>query len=58
MAGIKFQQELLKASDGNVVISGSALFKNGKSGFVYVESRVGQDNVSQYWFKTGFRMEF
>ncbi len=42
----------------NVGFGSSAVFRNGKSGFVFYESRLGQDRLSQHWIKAGFRLEF
>ncbi len=36
----------------------SAIFKNGKSGYLFYETRIGQDRVSQHWLKGGLRFEF
>ena len=42
----------------NVGTGVSAVFANGKSGYLFYETRVGQDRVSQHWVKAGFRLEF
>jgi len=36
----------------------SAVFKNGKSGFLFYEGQTNHDSVSQYRLKGGFRLEF
>ncbi len=36
----------------------SAVFKNGKSGYLFYETRIGQDRLSQNWIKGGFRLDF
>ena len=42
----------------NLGLGFSAVFQNGKSGYLYYESRLGQDRLSQHWIKGGFRLEF
>ena len=42
----------------NYSIGGSAVFKNGKSGFLFYEGQGGHDSVSQHRLKGGFRLEF
>lgn len=42
----------------NVGLGSSALFRNGKSGFLFYETRLQHDYVTQHWMKVGFRMEF
>lgn len=36
----------------------SAVFRNGKSGYLFYETRLGQDRLSQHWVKVGIRLEF
>lgn len=36
----------------------SAVFRNGKSGYLFYETRLGQDRLSQHWIKVGMRIEF
>jgi len=41
----------------NLGLGVTAVFANGRSGFLYYESRLGQDNVRQYWINGGIRIE-
>jgi len=36
----------------------SATFRNGKSLYLMYETRLGQERVSQYWLRAGFRLMF
>ncbi|MFK7997479.1 MAG: Calx-beta domain-containing protein, partial [Granulosicoccus sp.] len=42
----------------NLGIGGSALFPNGRSGFLFYETQLGNDRVTQHWLKLGVRLEF
>ncbi len=42
----------------NLGLGFSAVAPHGKSGFLYYETRIDQDNVEQHWLKGGFRIEF
>ncbi|MCB1756128.1 MAG: autotransporter outer membrane beta-barrel domain-containing protein, partial [Gammaproteobacteria bacterium] len=42
----------------NLGLGGSAVFRNGRSAFVFYETRLGQDRLTQNWFKVGVRFEF
>jgi len=41
----------------NLGLGATATFANGRSGFFHYESRLGQDDVRQYWINLGIRME-
>ncbi|MCF6255507.1 MAG: autotransporter domain-containing protein [Gammaproteobacteria bacterium] len=41
----------------NLGLGVTAVFANGRSGFLHYESRLGQDNVRQYWINGGIRIE-
>ncbi len=41
----------------NLGLGVTAVFANGRSGFLYYESRLGQDDVRQYWINGGIRIE-
>ncbi len=41
----------------NLGLGITAVFANGRSGFLHYESRLGQDNVRQYWINGGIRIE-
>ncbi len=41
----------------NLGLGVTAVFANGRSGFLYYENRLGQDNVRQYWINGGIRIE-
>lgn len=36
----------------------TAVFRNGKSGYLFYETRLGQDRLSQHWLKVGMRIQF
>ena len=42
----------------NLGLGGSAVFANGRSGYLFYETRAGHEYVTQHWFKAGFRLEF
>ena len=42
----------------NLGIGGSALLTNGKSGYLFYETRAQHDYVTQHWLKIGLRLEF
>ena len=42
----------------NYSFGSSAIFKNGKSGFLFYEGQAGHDTVTQHRLKGGFRLEF
>ncbi len=42
----------------NLGLGGSAIFRNGKTAFLFYETRLGQDRLDQHWFKAGLRFEF
>ncbi|MEE9320363.1 MAG: Calx-beta domain-containing protein [Granulosicoccus sp.] len=42
----------------NVGLGTSAVFRNGKSGYLFYETRILHDYVSQHWLKLGLRIEF
>ncbi len=41
----------------NLGLGVTAVFANGRSGFIHYESRLGQDDVRQYWINGGIRIE-
>jgi len=41
----------------NLGLGVTAMFTRGRSGFFHYESRLGQDNVRQYWINGGIRIE-
>ncbi len=41
----------------NLGLGVTAVFANGRSGFFHYESRLGQDNIRQYWINGGIRIE-
>lgn len=41
----------------NLGLGVSAVFANGRSGYLRYESRLGQDDVRQYWVNAGIRLE-
>jgi len=41
----------------NLGLGVTAVFANGRSGFLHYESRLGQDTVRQYWINGGIRIE-
>ena len=42
----------------NVGLGLSVITEGGKSGFLYYETRLDQDNIEQHWIKGGLRLEF
>ena len=42
----------------NLGIGSSALFPNGRSGFLFYETQLGNERVTQHWLKLGIRLEF
>ena len=42
----------------NLGLGGSAVFANGRSAYLFYETRAGHEYVTQHWFKAGFRLEF
>jgi len=42
----------------NLGLGASAVFANGKSGFLFYETRAQHDFVTQHWLKLGLRFEF
>lgn len=42
----------------NLGVGSSALFPNGRSGFVFYETQQGNERVTQHWLKFGIRLEF
>ena len=42
----------------NLGVGFSMVGVGGRSGFLYYETRLDQDNIAQDWIKAGFRLEF
>lgn len=42
----------------NVGLGFSVITRGGKSGFLYYETRIDQDNIEQHWIKGGIRFEY
>jgi uncharacterized protein with beta-barrel porin domain len=42
----------------NVGLGVSVVAAEGRSGFLYYETRIDQDNITQNWIKAGVRLEF
>ena len=42
----------------NLGLGASAVFANGRSGYLFYETRAGHEYVTQHWLKAGFRLEF
>lgn len=42
----------------NLGIGGLAVFKAGRTGYLFYETRLAHDFITQHWLKAGFRLEF
>ena len=54
----KIESEEVDTDYYNIGTGISAVFANGKSAFLFYETRADQDRVSQHWIKGGVRFEF
>lgn len=57
-ASFEIESEDVDTDYMNLGAGVSAAFKNGKSGYLFYETRVGQERLSQSWIKVGFRLDF
>jgi len=54
----KYQGEDRDGAFSNLAIGTSALFRGGRSAYVFYETHLQHDVISQDWLKTGVRLEF
>lgn len=54
----EIESEAVDTDYMNLGLGVSAAFRNGKSGYLFYETRLGQERLTQNWIKVGFRLDF
>ncbi len=57
-ASFEIESEEVDTDYLNIGTGVSMVFENGKSGYIFYETRIGQERTTQHWIKGGIRLEF